>query len=368
MFISAMIFLSLSLGFTGPMGFHTTDGWYVLMGVEATTILLISGHISRHIPFLNFSKTDIIDRLGTLTLIILGEGVMGLAEAVVKINEADGVFSSDAIGLITSGVLIIYFIYMLYFDQIETKGWKVGSICQQLWTLGHFPFHVCILLVVAGVSQFIIWRRIMDYLNQTVNLIIAVNQPTTNTTSAWEDYAHALNTSLMTLVNEIPFDFKVTDFTDPLTAIAQSDGNPNTLTIQTYNILSIIGVILVDGFQVGIPEIFSPSYDINDVFDDIFALFSTVFLYFFISSGLALVLLACLYMLGTKYKTRVEYISISIRVFIGVGLTLLTVMYAPAFDNSNAFSNYFSSAWMTPTVVLAYALGKSKNHLYFDRR
>jgi hypothetical protein len=354
LFVSAMVLLGLSFAFTGPQSVRVIDGWYVLVGVEAVTILFVSGST----PFLNFRKTNIIERLGLLTLIILGEGIMGLGEAVGKINDADGVFSPDVIGLIISAVLIVYFLYMLYFDQIETKGKKVGSFRQQIWSLGHFPFHVCILLVVEGISQFTIWRRILDYLNQIANEITAIEQPTSNTTAAWEGYAAAINATLMQ-------QFNGTNFTDPLTGIAQSDGNPDNINLELVNILGIVGEAVADGFQVEIPE----GYDDSglDALTQIVTLFSTVFLYFFISAGLTLVLLACLFMLGKKNKTRVEYMSIGIRLLVGIGLVLLATMYAPiangSFDSNaaNDFINYFESPWLTPTVVLAYALGKSKS-------
>ena len=356
MFVSAMAFLGMAFAFAAPHGVHVIDGWYALIGVEAVTILFVSGKT----PFLNFRKTNIIERLGLLTLIILGEGVMGLGEAVSKIHDADGIFSADVVGLITCGVLIVYFLYMLYFDQTEEKGEKVGSLRQQLWSLGHFPFHVCILLVVAGFSQFIIWRRIIDYLNLTSNEINNVPQPTSSATAAWRDYASAVNATLMIWWPGL-------DFTDPLTDIANSDGNMDYIVDGYYAIWGIVAQFVAeDYFEVEVPSGFNntQSEGFNDLVN-ILSLYSTAYLYFFISAGFALVILACLFMLGQKAKTRVEYLSIGVRLFVGTGIILLATIYAPVADNANdnAFINYFLSPWLTPTVVLAYALGKSKSCL-----
>jgi low temperature requirement protein LtrA len=101
MFVTAVIFLGLAFGFNTPAGINIIDGWYVVMGIEAAVVLFVSGQTS----FLNFRRTNIIERLGLLTLIILGEGVMGLGEVVTKINDTDGVFASDVIGLLISAVM-----------------------------------------------------------------------------------------------------------------------------------------------------------------------------------------------------------------------------------------------------------------------
>ena len=265
MFISAIIFLGLAFGFHEFASVNTTDGWYVIMAVEAVVICVVSAIT----PFLNFRRIALIERLGLLTLIILGEGMMSLGELVTKIQESDGIFSSAIIGMIISGVLIIYLLYMLYFDQTETKGLQVGSFRQQLWTLYPFPFHVYILLVVDSVVNYI-----------------------------------------------------------------------------------------AEGLDVEVPE------SLSDPYSSILQMYSAVYLYFFISTGLALVLLACIYVLCKKdKKTRVEWLSMGNRVVAGIALALLATMYVPFnTDNGNAtpFLNFFESAWMPATVALIYGYGKSR--------
>lgn len=369
MFVSAMVLLGLHFAIVGPPGVHAIDGWYVLLSIEAVAILFIS-----RTTFLNFKKTIIIERLGLLTLIILGEGVMGLGESVSKIHDADGIFSADMVGMIICAVLIAYFLFMLYFDQNETKRGKVGSfdrieierrkvgpLRQLIWALGHLPFHVCILLVVAGFSQFTVWRRIVDYTNAIFNNVNAIPIPTSNTTAAWEGYAAAINVTLIKLWPGL-------DFTNSLAGIANSSGNLDDVG---YYITAIMGtvaqVVAEDWFGVEVPTVFNEavfnvavSEGFND-FANISILYSAVYLYFFISAGLALIILACLFMLGKKAKSRVEYISIGIRLLVGTGLALVATMFASTAANTISF--YFFSPWMTPTVVLAYALGKSKTSL-----
>jgi hypothetical protein len=54
-------------------------------------------------------------------------------------------------------ILIIYFLYMLYFDRMHEE--HFGSIKQQAWSFLHFPLHVALVLLLQGVSLLIIWRQ-----------------------------------------------------------------------------------------------------------------------------------------------------------------------------------------------------------------
>jgi hypothetical protein len=60
-------------------------------------------------------------------------------------------------------VMIIYFLYMLYFDRMQEE--HFGSIRQQVWSFLHFPLHTVLVLVLQGVSLLIIWRQAVESLN-----------------------------------------------------------------------------------------------------------------------------------------------------------------------------------------------------------
>lgn len=52
---------------------------------------------------------------------------------------------------------------MIYFDWMKRNylpAWR-----QQAWTLLHFPFHLALVLFMQGFTQFIIWSKIIDVLN-----------------------------------------------------------------------------------------------------------------------------------------------------------------------------------------------------------
>ena len=172
MFVAAMIYLGLFFSFSNSGGENGLIAWYVVLGFEAIVIFLVSGKTK----FLSFRRTAIVERLGLLTLIILGEGIIGMCGSIRKVGT-DRVFNADVIGMIICSVgiickpcpLILYdrkltnhadFLWMLYFDQTETE--RVGTMRQQFWAILHFPFHVCILLLVEGLSRLSVWRKILD--------------------------------------------------------------------------------------------------------------------------------------------------------------------------------------------------------------
>lgn len=46
---------------------------------------------------------------------------------------------------ILCAILILYFLYMLYFDNLSNER---GAVRQQLWAFLHFPLHLALVLAV----------------------------------------------------------------------------------------------------------------------------------------------------------------------------------------------------------------------------
>jgi low temperature requirement protein LtrA len=114
-FVAGFIYLGLFFTFQDNESGenHTYLVWYVLAFLET----MIATGVSSYWRVISFKGTHLVERMSLLTLIILGEGVMGLAERCQKIVKSDMlVFDSTTIGNIVAAVLILYFIYMLYFD------------------------------------------------------------------------------------------------------------------------------------------------------------------------------------------------------------------------------------------------------------
>lgn len=76
LFATAMIFLGLTFAFSSDRGSHAFVGWYVVSVAEA----IITFAISSRWRVLSFKHTHLVKRVGLLTLIILGEGIVGLTK------------------------------------------------------------------------------------------------------------------------------------------------------------------------------------------------------------------------------------------------------------------------------------------------
>lgn len=185
LFIGAMVYLGTFFGFpesaadkaSFPIehgGSKTYVAWYVTLDnmvslanrvrytlacVEALAVIAISCYWR----VVSFRHTHLVERIGLLTLIIMGEGIIGMTKSVSTILQTSSTVAPSDIGTIVASVLLIYFIWVLYFDQIEND--RFGTIRQQIWAILHFPLHVAILLTVEGSTTLILWNIIKNLLN-----------------------------------------------------------------------------------------------------------------------------------------------------------------------------------------------------------
>ena len=99
--VSAAVFLGLYFSFTPQNQLSGQIGWYVISVVEALSMLGISSYWTQ----LSFTYTCLSERVGLLTLIIIGEGIIGFTRTLGKIQ---GSFSSVSMvsGQAISAVLI----------------------------------------------------------------------------------------------------------------------------------------------------------------------------------------------------------------------------------------------------------------------
>lgn len=163
--------------------------WYVIAISE--TILTVT--VSCHWRIISFKGTHMVQRMSLLTLIILGEGIIVICKSISKIVKNEYLWSVAVVGQIVAGkslessiisssiqnsiltnmfpaVLIIYFLYMLYFDRIQEE--HFGSIRQQAWSFLHFPLHTVLVLVLQGISLLVIWRQAVESLNALIYMWI----------------------------------------------------------------------------------------------------------------------------------------------------------------------------------------------------
>lgn len=82
---------------------------YVVVCVEATAVITVSC-IWRVV---SFKHTHLVERLGLLTLIIMGEGIIGMMGSVSQIMQNVNSVSASEIATVLSAVLLIVGVHSL---------------------------------------------------------------------------------------------------------------------------------------------------------------------------------------------------------------------------------------------------------------
>jgi hypothetical protein len=343
LFTAAMLFLGLTFAFQSSNSEQVLIGWYVIVALEALAILIVSGRVR----FLSFRQTVLVERLGLLTLIILGEGIIGMMRSINAVGS-DDYYPSDVIGMILSSVVITYSLWMLYFDQVQPE--RMGTLRQNIWAILHFPFHACILLVVEGMARLQVWRKVVDITGPLQSAVNAIS-----TTQPLQAQLANLNQTMIQLFSRFPSSPKPS-----LSSYFAEISSPNATSAQ---IQDGINNIYSNGINWTLTnfDIPTPTDTDNNIYA-ILNLFEVVFIYYFVFAGLTLMLLAALFLLGKRHKLRGEILSVGVRVFFGLGLSLVAVMAAPALgattDPNSSLHKFMFSAWLLPTVLLTYLTGE----------
>lgn len=82
---------------------NTYLAWYVVVVLEATSIIAISCTWR----VVSFKRTHLVERIGLLTLIMMGEGILSMTQSVSQILWNARVVEVSDVGIITSCVLLI---------------------------------------------------------------------------------------------------------------------------------------------------------------------------------------------------------------------------------------------------------------------
>ncbi|GME49144.1 putative low temperature requirement a protein [Neofusicoccum parvum] len=139
--------------------------WWVILFLEGVGTVTISCFWR----MLSFKKTHLVERMGLLTLIVIGEGAIGVTKTVSKMM---GKYGLDVEGtlLVLCIVFVLVFLFLTYFDN--TPHGHYGTIRQQIWALLHFPFQLAVVGAVEGSQQIALARYVMNGMNKFQHKII----------------------------------------------------------------------------------------------------------------------------------------------------------------------------------------------------
>ncbi|KAF1917907.1 hypothetical protein BDU57DRAFT_446293 [Ampelomyces quisqualis] len=357
--------------------------WYVIAICE--TMFTVT--VSCYWRIISFKGTHMVQRMSLLTLIILGEGIIVVCKSISRIVKNEYLWSVPVVAQIIAAILIIYFLYMLYFDRMHDE--HFGSIRQQIWSFAHFPLHIVLVLVLQGVSLLILWRQAVDMFDslfngwepalrwliddlgnfdpdspfghelERVNGNYTVGTAFANYFNA-TCYEHVYNyipkgvdasKEVKAVANawkeiQIGLDYYVDDRTND-TAFEQMYTGVNAMASATYKTLfDTLSVTVAErgtGNEGGVPNLEETHVQYYKIFD-------LIVTYTFVAGGLTLVLTASLGYLSLPMDRRRKstIVRLAVTATAGVGLSLVSLI---RFDQSHMYA-YLGSAWMIPTICL----------------
>ncbi|EEP79777.1 predicted protein [Uncinocarpus reesii 1704] len=347
LFVSALVFLIIALASQMDRARYAYLGWYIVPAVEAVIMIAISSFWK----VLSFKGTPIVERFGGMTLIVLGEGTVGMAKAVTSIAKGTSHPTASSIVLITCYVVILYFMYMIYFDQTDEN--RFGTIRQQIWALLHFPLHMAILITNEGSRTFVLYSVAKGIYEKAFR-----DSQRLKVYDSIPQLVDSLKEIVSSLKGRLRDTQEVPDFSSiygNITAIK----NPRTDAQKVEDLLTEFNgstfVWIMRSFGVDIGESHSTKIETaRERIDKLSEKFFVVFRFFFISAGLVLVFMALLHWFSKSHKSRGEVMSIIITTVAGIGLSLTSIVALVDGNGKNAFSNYLNSGWIVPSVVLVY--------------
>lgn len=386
--MSSVIFLGVFFNHYGRGSENGHVAAYVVSAVESILVLAISC-VWRVVSFKN---TRFVDRLGSVTLIMLGEGILGLVISVSKIIQNSAHVSGSA-GVTAAGIALLYFMWMLYFDQIDSN--RFGTIRQQIWAILHYPLNLAMILLVEGNRELIAYNTIVG-----VDVRFMTWEPPVEYLedgSWWYDFSQWASPEAFAdhlrramadfddsiLNSNLESTFNTTQVIEAIENLPEGFANETEsravasfvvgslfANVENY-ILAHFGVTAPDGSDLmnttqlnaaaaqegvsldtsGQGAIFLTLFNADSRNTSLWTVFDTVYWYFPIASGVFLIMLAIMYAFGKRNKTKWEYWAIALRVVVGL---LLATAFAPLLYFTDVDWVFKDSVWPIPLVALSY--------------
>ncbi|KAH6681676.1 bacterial low temperature requirement A protein-domain-containing protein [Halenospora varia] len=349
--VAAFIYFGTLFAFKKGTNSQVYIVWYITAILETA----INVTISANWKVLSFEGSHLVQRMSLLTLIILGEGVIGICKSISTIVETEAGWTTPLIGTVIAAVTLLYFIYMIYFDWMNRA--QFGTFRQELWAFLHFPFHLALVLLVEGTAQFIIWRKVAE-------VVARINTLFSTTGRTFLSTGNTNSITLSTLfVNatdavyaEFPPKFTRTlyETQNAIYTIGNATFNSTEQLQGISTLFSVIRDSIFDSFNIEPPEEMVKEMavvadDPNDEWERHMEAFKLVFVYFFIASGLTLILMNVLNTISRPKTTKGDRIRIFIYFIFGVLLASLASLVTT--DGGFGFAQ---SAMVLPTVALVF--------------
>lgn len=419
--MAAAIYLGLFFAFTNDAESSAWIVWYVVGIMEsllATFVACTSKHLNSWIldllPWLtpiitplaigkthelSFKHTHLVQRMSLLTLIILGEGAISVAKQCQVIAEAS-TFTWNVVNIviIACAVLILYFMYMIYFDwqRLEADADETiesRSIRQRVWAFIHFFLHLFMVLSVQGLKLGITWSAAM----QEVKTLNSINQQwvapgariydSVLSEDDWHDVSDTWSQVLgdittdqgyisssmadgLDTVNDIWQYQHALEYFDDLSNVTNSNRAYELCNYTAYTSIFTIAGFGKNSLDTELEEYSIQDFDISSSnwtvggddaerlhnMVEIVGKFHLTYIYFCVSIGMVVLLCTALGYLSRPTREGYHRVRLNYSGFAGLALCLLATN---ALRNGDLFARSVAEPWLLPTTMALLFSGKS---------
>ncbi|CEJ57812.1 hypothetical protein PMG11_06491 [Penicillium brasilianum] len=349
--VTTLFYLVMYLAFSGRNGLRPRiwSVWFVLFGVEMWTVT----GLSLMYRDIGFRDTHLNTRMGLLTLIIIGEGVISITRIVNKTVRPGGWTKWSFVHIL--GVTTnVYLVWQVYFDVSPRH--QLGKFKQQLWAQLHFPFHVVLILLLEGSQILALTLDVtlkLKYLRETLLFVCEAPRPS---------IARAVALIRSTIDDmEIPFSRGATQelaaISSLLEALALQPLCPDRgtfdyeYTADLFNDLTgNVTAALFSSMEILPRKKVDISLLTNQQLLEMYMkLLAFVYIYFFVVASICMGLLAAFQVLSHRHEIHFHRnVSMTVRIFLAISLASLV-----------SFASYFPLAYSfmtSPIILYAFTL------------
>ncbi|KAL2862067.1 nineteen complex-related protein 2-domain-containing protein [Aspergillus pseudodeflectus] len=321
--------------------------WFALSWVEMWTVVATSCLT----PGIGFQDTHLNVRMGLLTLIIIGEGVISVTRIVNKTVRPGGWTKWSFVHIL--GVTTnVYFIWQEYFDLTPRRA--MSTVAQQLWAQLHFPFHVVLILLLEGSQILALTLDItlkLQYLVETI--LFACEEPRPP-----PELAIRL---LRQTIEDMEIEYSRGAINEQMAIYEILDDLPNHrlcpingtigFRLTQNRINDLVGNVtsaLFSSMRIVPPRSANLNQmDSSQLLRMYVELLGFVYVYFFVVASIAMFLFAAFSYLARRHdKLFAMGVGVAVRILLGVFLASLTV-FAKDFELAYSFMK-------SPTILYAF--------------
>ncbi|KAK5657493.1 hypothetical protein OQA88_3065 [Cercophora sp. LCS_1] len=384
-FVAAMVYLGITFRFTDSKNSRVFVAWYVIGFVETVVIFAVSFLFKG----LSFRKSVLPERTKTATLLILGEGVIVVAEHVSTVVKNANSWTPNTVGVLAATVALIYIIFQIYFDW----AWPAARFMSSepwmyVWSLAHLPFHICLVLIMEGATQFVVWWKIVEMIEYVSVEFYAAYEAAM--VDRGERIAHRLVERVNGTIEEIwthyPPDLYVTHYHKE-ELLREMLGIDDSHWETFPSLEELDGGILTDerwanfvdrfrAVKVTVLNSILKSFNIEEIeddgwrdhpstyqqhaYEDAANRFNLVYIYVFCLAGAGLVVMSFLHIISRfdTRKTWMQRVTIGCNMTLGIGLMLLASM-----SRFDAHTKFAMTHWIVPSLCLVYLAALALVHL-----